>query len=116
MAQLGGLLQRYCAIARTHNLWLSLGGLQTALTADEQQKGGSGPAPSAALAAQHKQLNPGGQRIFNAHVVVDSKGQVVARYNKIHLFDVNIISGPSLCEVCLPCPALSLSPLVLSCM
>jgi hypothetical protein len=35
---------------------------------------------------------------FNTHVVLDSAGQTVASYRKIHLFDVDVPNGPVLLE------------------
>ena len=40
----------------------------------------------------------GESRIFNTHLVIDSTGQLVQRYRKLHLFDVNIENGPVLME------------------
>ncbi len=38
-------------------------------------------------------LNPDG-RISNRSYVIDSAGEIVARYNKVHMFDVVLDSGP----------------------
>jgi nitrilase len=38
-------------------------------------------------------LERDGERIFNTGVVVDSKGEIIARYRKIHLFDVELPDG-----------------------
>ncbi|MDX2087980.1 MAG: carbon-nitrogen hydrolase family protein [Kofleriaceae bacterium] len=38
------------------------------------------------------------QRTFNTAVVVDPAGALAARYRKIHLFDVDIPGGATLCE------------------
>ena len=85
-----GLMQRYCGLAKQHNIWLSLGGFQTKLsdakttTTTTTVTGGDADAK---------------ERIGNTHVIVNSSGAIVSTYLKIHLFDVNIINGPSLCEV-----------------
>lgn len=65
-------LDKYCALAREHNLWLSLGGF---------------PLPS-----EHT------GRPYNAHLLVDQSGAICAEYHKIHLFDVAIPNGPVLKE------------------
>ncbi|PNH11452.1 Nitrilase 1, partial [Tetrabaena socialis] len=68
----GPLMTRYRDLARSLGLWLSLGGFQEV-----------GPDPT---------------HIFNTHVVVDDTGALVARYRKIHLFDVDVPNGPVLLE------------------
>ncbi|KAG1670964.1 hypothetical protein FOA52_011399 [Chlamydomonas sp. UWO 241] len=68
----GPLMKSYCKLARQHNLWLSLGGFQ--------------------------EVGPDSQHLYNTHVVVDSSGEVMARYRKIHLFDVDVPQGPILME------------------
>jgi predicted amidohydrolase len=68
----GPRLEQYRALARRHGLWLSLGGLHEA------------GAP--------------GNRVHNTHVVVDAKGDTVAEYRKIHLFDVDVPGGATLLE------------------
>lgn len=57
---------------RDHTIWLSLGGFQeTSADAD---------------------------RLHNTHVIVDDAGEITAVYRKIHLFDVDVPSGPKLLE------------------
>ncbi|GIL63720.1 hypothetical protein Vafri_17747 [Volvox africanus] len=68
----GPLMEQYRQLARSLGLWLSLGGFQE-----------TGPDPG---------------HIYNTHVVLDSNGELVARYRKIHLFDVDVPSGPVLME------------------
>ncbi|KAG2423634.1 hypothetical protein HXX76_015151 [Chlamydomonas incerta] len=68
----GPLMAAYRQLARTHGLWLSLGGFQ--------------------------EVGPDPQHIYNTHVVVDDRGEVAAVYRKIHLFDVDVPNGPLLME------------------
>ena len=72
----GPLLGRYRELAAKHRLWLSLGGFA--------ERGPDG----------------GGDRRFNAHVIVDASGTIRASYRKIHLFDVDMgdVNGPVLME------------------
>ncbi len=41
---------------------------------------------------------PGEDMVYNLSIVVDPAGKVVARYRKIHLYDVDIVNGPSVKE------------------
>ncbi|PNW72855.1 hypothetical protein CHLRE_14g609030v5 [Chlamydomonas reinhardtii] len=68
----GPLMDQYRQLARTHGLWLSLGGFQ--------------------------EVGPDPQHIYNTHVVVDDAGELAAVYRKIHLFDVDVPNGPLLME------------------
>ena len=68
----GPLMTRYRNLARQHQLWLSLGGFQE-----------TGPDPS---------------HLYNCHVIVSAAGDLVARYRKVHLFDVEVQNGPVLME------------------
>eukprot|EP01025_Chloroclados_australasicus_P031170 TRINITY_DN3148_c0_g3_i1.p1 TRINITY_DN3148_c0_g3~~TRINITY_DN3148_c0_g3_i1.p1 ORF type:complete len:353 (-),score=13.06 TRINITY_DN3148_c0_g3_i1:262-1239(-) len=68
----GNLMQQYRLIAQEYSIWLSLGGFQ--------RKG---------LDAQH---------LFNCHVIVDNQGKIMATYDKIHLFNVDVPNGPVLME------------------
>merc|ERR1712224_85554 len=61
----GPWLQRYCDLAKREGIWLSLGGF-------------------------HEYGN--GEKIYNCHVILDSDGQIKARYRKIHLFDVPMVN------------------------
>eukprot|EP00405_Crypthecodinium_cohnii_P018335 CAMPEP_0206450038 /NCGR_PEP_ID=MMETSP0324_2-20121206/18468_1 /ASSEMBLY_ACC=CAM_ASM_000836 /TAXON_ID=2866 /ORGANISM="Crypthecodinium cohnii, Strain Seligo" /LENGTH=312 /DNA_ID=CAMNT_0053919573 /DNA_START=222 /DNA_END=1160 /DNA_ORIENTATION=- len=64
----GPTMSRYCELAKKHEIWLSLGGFQELPASPE---GSDAQAP----------------KIYNAHVVIDSGGEMVAQYRKIHLFD-----------------------------
>eukprot|EP01113_Clastostelium_recurvatum_P008660 TRINITY_DN14112_c0_g1_i1.p1 TRINITY_DN14112_c0_g1~~TRINITY_DN14112_c0_g1_i1.p1 ORF type:complete len:318 (-),score=70.45 TRINITY_DN14112_c0_g1_i1:129-1082(-) len=80
----GPSMQRYKDLARTHNMWLSLGGFHELL----QDR----PAviPDDPVDAPSK--------ISNTHVIVNSDGDVVQVYRKMHLFDINIPGGPVMRE------------------
>ena len=43
-------------------------------------------------------LEKDGDKVFNTAVVVDSSGEVIARYRKIHLFDVEVPGGKTYLE------------------
>jgi len=64
-------ISKYQELAKQYGLWLSLGGFH--------QKADS-------------------ERIYNTHVIIDDKGEIVSTYAKIHLFDVHIPNGPILTE------------------
>lgn len=66
------VLGRFCDLARRLGIWLSLGGFQ--------------------------ETSPDPGRLYNTHVVLDGGGGIVARYRKIHLFDVDVRYGPILVE------------------
>ena len=61
----GPTMKRYQSLAREHGVWLSLGGFQESCA--------------------------GESRIYNTHVVIDSKGLIQATYRKIHLYDVPMV-------------------------
>lgn len=63
----GDTITYYKDLARTNNVWLSLGGIHERIY---DRKG----EPTS--------------KLYNAHVVVSSSGEVVAVYRKLHLFDV----------------------------
>lgn len=65
-------MARYRQLAASTGLWLSLGGFQ--------------------------EEGPDDSHIHNTHVVLDDRGQTAAVYRKIHLFDVDVPSGPVLLE------------------
>ncbi|XP_069463286.1 deaminated glutathione amidase isoform X2 [Ambystoma mexicanum] len=71
----GDLIQRYTNLARECRVWLSLGGFH--------ERGSEWETD---------------QRIYNSHLIMDSKGSVVSVYHKTHLFDVELEGRVSLKE------------------
>ncbi|XP_005245271.1 deaminated glutathione amidase isoform X2 [Homo sapiens] len=71
----GKLLEEYTQLARECGLWLSLGGFHERGQDWEQT-----------------------QKIYNCHVLLNSKGAVVATYRKTHLCDVEIPGQGPMCE------------------
>ncbi|XP_077598314.1 deaminated glutathione amidase isoform X2 [Stigmatopora nigra] len=63
----GDTLTHYAGLARTLDLWLSLGGFHERGPDWETER-----------------------RVYNTHVVVNNQGQIVSTYRKCHLFDVEI--------------------------
>lgn len=51
-----------------------------------------------------QEQGPDENHIYNCHVIIDDKGDIVAEYRKIHLFDVNIPGGAILMETTFTCP------------
>jgi predicted amidohydrolase len=71
-------LPLFAGLAREHRAWILLGSLAITL------QGGPGAD------------NPGGgERIANRSYLLDPDGSVAARYDKIHLFDVDLPGGES---------------------
>jgi predicted amidohydrolase len=68
----GPIISRYAALAKSLNIWLSLGGFQ--------EKG------------------PDLKHLFNCHVIINADGEIAASYRKIHLFNVDVPGGPVLME------------------
>ena len=68
----GPVLRRFRDLASRLGIWLSLGGFQE--TCEDAA------------------------RLYNTHIVLDGSGQIVAKYRKIHLFDVEVQDGPILME------------------
>ena len=70
----GTTLQKYCALARETNIWLSLGGIHRFCIGDP------------------------GNKFRNSHFIIDNTGKIQGVYDKCHLFDVDIPSKVSLKE------------------
>jgi predicted amidohydrolase len=107
----GAQLGAYRELAKTHGLWLSLGGYH-----ERPARAATADAAAAAVAPASKRPREGEEgreeceRVFNSHVLLDATGQTVAVYRKIHLFDVEVPQGPVLLEsrYTAPGPALAL--------
>lgn len=65
-------------IAKESGLWISGGGMHVS---------GAPPIANVTIDQSGEQ---GRCRIYNTHVILDSNGDLIARYRKIHLFDVSI--------------------------
>ncbi|CAI2732080.1 unnamed protein product [Schistosoma spindalis] len=61
----GPLITKYCDLASRESLWISLGGA-------------------------HIRITENGDQLFNSHIVINSDGQIVGVYHKVHLFDANL--------------------------
>ncbi|XP_069693909.1 deaminated glutathione amidase-like isoform X2 [Periplaneta americana] len=57
------LLKTFCNLAKENEIWLSLGGIH---------------------------VRVGGEKLQNTHIIIDATGNIVAKYEKSHLFDVNL--------------------------
>lgn len=66
------LVKRYRGLAREHHIWLSLGGFA--------------------------EQGPDDKHAYNSHLFVDDKGELLAVYRKLHLFDVDLADGTKLKE------------------
>ncbi|XP_013143768.1 PREDICTED: nitrilase and fragile histidine triad fusion protein NitFhit isoform X1 [Papilio polytes] len=61
----GNTVKSYKELAAKHNVWLSMGGVH-----------------------ERDERNP--TKMFNTHIIIDNKGEIVQTYRKLHLFDVEI--------------------------
>ncbi|XP_037893910.1 nitrilase and fragile histidine triad fusion protein NitFhit [Glossina fuscipes] len=64
----GPTMEQYQALAKKHDVWLSLGGLHESILDQYERKT---------------------DKIHNAHVILNNRGELVAVYRKLHLFDVD---------------------------
>ncbi|XP_007563659.1 deaminated glutathione amidase isoform X2 [Poecilia formosa] len=84
----GDIISRYTQLARKLDVWLSLGGFH--------ERG-------------HDWEND--RRIYNSHVIINNKGDILSVYRKSHLFDVELPEkGVSLKESAFTIPGPSLVP------
>eukprot|EP01132_Coremiostelium_polycephalum_P007451 gene7451-9157_t len=65
--QKDGVIEKFRALAKQHSIWLSLGGF-------------------------HQKIKDNPDKIYNTHIIINSEGNIVTTYNKMHLFDVDIPS------------------------
>lgn len=68
----GPNMKRYLNLAKENKIWLSLGGY-------------------------HEKVE-GEKKIYNTHVIVNSEGEIVTTYRKMHLFDMDLPEGPTMKE------------------
>ncbi|XP_041970157.1 nitrilase and fragile histidine triad fusion protein NitFhit isoform X2 [Aricia agestis] len=61
----GNTVKAYKELAIQNNVWLSMGGL-------------------------HEKDDKNPDKIFNTHIIINNKGEIVETYRKLHLFDVEI--------------------------
>ena len=70
------ILEKYVNLGKRYNIWLSLGGYPMLSKSDKDSK----------------------EKIFNCHLIVSNKGEIISKYNKIHLFDVDLPNNISIKE------------------
>jgi nitrilase len=87
----GPILAATMAMAREHGVWLIGGGMPERPSTPRPASQGASPGTSGAVEAEQ-------EKVFNAAVVIDAGGRLVATYRKIHLFDVDIPGGAQLRE------------------
>ncbi|XP_054732090.1 nitrilase and fragile histidine triad fusion protein NitFhit-like [Anastrepha obliqua] len=63
----GATMNKYKELAKTHRMWLSLGGIHESILDENKCKT---------------------EKIYNTHVLLNDIGEVVSFYRKLHLFDV----------------------------
>uniref|UniRef100_A0A1I8P4N4 Nitrilase and fragile histidine triad fusion protein NitFhit n=1 Tax=Stomoxys calcitrans TaxID=35570 RepID=A0A1I8P4N4_STOCA len=63
----GPTMEQYQCLAKENNMWLSLGGIHESVLDEYERKT---------------------DKIYNAHVLINNKGELVKIYRKLHLFDV----------------------------
>ncbi|XP_045457930.1 nitrilase and fragile histidine triad fusion protein NitFhit [Melitaea cinxia] len=61
----GSTVKKYRELAAKNNVWLSMGGVH-----------------------EKDEYNP--NKLFNTHIIINSNGEIVQTYRKVHLFDVEI--------------------------
>ena len=89
----GPILKRCQALAQRLNCELLLGGFHEAIPADLS----SSHLSSSHLSSSHLSTSYK-NRCYNTSVYLDNQGVIQAMYRKIHLFDVDIVDGPTLQE------------------
>lgn len=61
----GHIVNEYRKLAKKHNVWLSMGGV-------------------------HEKDDKHTNKMYNTHIIINNKGDIVQTYRKLHLFDVEI--------------------------
>jgi len=93
------LLQRYCDLAKRYGIWCSYGGFQLHVdtkanvldrSSSSRRRSSSPARVGVADGGGAKDGERSGPSYYNSHIVVDNQGSVVAYYNKVHLFDVDL--------------------------
>lgn len=79
------LMKNYCDIAKREKVWLSLGGFHERLGEEEKKT-----QTMKETEGREEREQP---RIANAHLMINSEGQIVAKYRKIHMFDTDYDGG-----------------------
>lgn len=83
----GPTVQFYQGLAKSNDIWLSLGGIHEAIY-NKVSRNGHSNRESFLVTNSHSQSGEHSWRIHNSHVVINSGGELVAVYRKLHLFDV----------------------------
>ncbi|CDW58130.1 hydrolase [Trichuris trichiura] len=69
----GEFIGRFRSLAKELDVWVSLGGF-------------------------HEKCHQDSKRVYNSHLIIDSSGNVVLKYRKLHLFDVDVPNEVSVRE------------------
>ena len=94
----GPVIDSYRKIALDNQCWLSLGGFQESFgskSGEEIQDYPSNAPSNNEIKAEmgyKKTHNPGSVKRYNTHLIINSEGQIVSKYRKMHLFDVDMTS------------------------
>jgi hypothetical protein len=78
-------------IARTSNLWISAGSIH--ICAENNELASNNDIAAIAPSTAHGDMNhveSPCRQVYNTHLIIDNKGIIRTKYNKIHLFDVCI--------------------------
>lgn len=65
----GPTMQFYKSLAQENNIWLSIGGFHEV--------------------SEDRAINGNPDKISNAHLIINSAGELVEKYQKLHLYDVD---------------------------
>ena len=84
--------------AREHGIWLLAGGFPVRVGSDRASGSGSGGgsiSDSGRASINDSGFGSGNNKVYNRAIVADPSGDIIARYDKIHLFDVAISAEDS---------------------